>query len=138
VTSSHHPYDTFKPWWIFAQAAEDPHARHQADPPDKFRLFVQELIEAARNGKQVTVIIELKARFDEAANIKWARLMREAVDSSGVMASVASALLSSAAKARNSACPFRDEIIIATAKNLHDSAIHLPDAVTEDCRRLTA
>jgi polyphosphate kinase len=39
---------------------------------------VASLIQAAQNGKQVTVIIELKARFDEAANIKWARLMREA------------------------------------------------------------
>jgi polyphosphate kinase len=39
---------------------------------------VASLIQAAQNGKQVTVVIELKARFDEAANIKWARLMREA------------------------------------------------------------
>ena len=39
---------------------------------------IDHLVRAARNGKQVAVVVELKARFDEAANIRWAARMEEA------------------------------------------------------------
>lgn len=78
----HHPFDAFAPVLeLIRQAADDPNVlaiKQTLYRTAKDSAIIEHLVQAARNGKDVTVVVELRARFDEEANLGFADRLQEA------------------------------------------------------------
>jgi polyphosphate kinase len=78
----HHPFDAFTPVLeLIRQAAEDPNVlaiKQTLYRTGRESQIVEHLVQAARNGKDVTVVVELRARFDEEANLNFADRLQQA------------------------------------------------------------
>ena len=78
----YHPYESFEPLTrLIKESAKDPKVisiRMTLYRVEKNSQIIQALIDAAGDGKQVTVMVELKARFDEENNLHWARALEQA------------------------------------------------------------
>lgn len=78
----YHPYESFEPMTAFIkEAAKDPKVisiRMTLYRVEKNSQIIKSLIDAASDGKQVTVMVELKARFDEENNVHWAKSLEKA------------------------------------------------------------